>query len=86
MAEINNFICQFITSEWLQPWLDQNQSQRSFADKCNVEESIIRKIKGKIEYRIPVETLQKICEGHNMNLSQFFKEVEEMFPEVKIRK
>lgn len=85
MAAINFFICEYINREWLQPWLDQNQSQRSFADKCNVEESIIRKIKGNVEYRIPVETLQKICEGQNTNLSAFFKRLEEMFPEIKIK-
>ena len=85
MPAINYFICEYITKEWLQPWLDQNQSQRSYADKCNVEESIIRKIKGKKEYRIPVETLQKICEGQNTNLSAFFKRLEEMFPEIKIK-
>lgn len=75
MAAINFIICEYITKEWLQPWLDQNHSQRSFADKCNVEERIIRKIKGKVEYRIPVETLEKICDGQGVSLQTFFKKL-----------
>ncbi len=75
MAEINRIICDYITREWIRPWLDQKKSQRAFADKCNVEESIIRKIKGKEEYRIPVETLEKICEGQEISLHTFFKKL-----------
>lgn len=73
MADINKIICDYITNEWLEPWLDSNKSQRAFADYHNVEESIIRKIKGTKEYRIPVETLQKICDSKNITLSAFFK-------------
>lgn len=75
MAAINVLICDYITREWLQPWFDQKKSQRAFADKCNVEESIIRKIRGKQEYRIPVETLEKICDGQGMTLQIFFKKL-----------
>jgi DNA-binding Xre family transcriptional regulator len=76
MAKINRVICDYINKEWLQPWLEQNKSQRAFADKCNVEESIIRKIKGNKEYRIPVETLERICEGQGVSLQNFFKKLE----------
>ena len=75
MAEINHIICEYITREWLQPWLDQKKSQRAFADKSNVEESIIRKIKGPNGYRIPVETLEKICDGQGISLQTFFKKI-----------
>lgn len=75
MASINFIICDFISKEWIQPWLDQKRSQRSFADKCNVEEGIIRKIRGKAEYRIPVETLEKICDGQGITLHTFFKKL-----------
>ena len=75
MAEINHIICQFITKEWLEPWLNERKSQRAFADKSNVEESIIRKIKSNSEYRIPVETLERICEGQGVTLQAFFKKI-----------
>lgn len=77
MQSINTIICDFITKEWLIPWLESGQSQRSFADYNNIEESIVRKIKGKQEYRIPVETLHKICEARNLKLSDFFKLIED---------
>lgn len=73
MTGINKTICEFITKEWLTPWLNSNKSQRSFADHHNIEESIVRKIKSPKEYRIPVETLHKICESRNISLSDFFK-------------
>lgn len=73
MTSINDKICSYITKEWLFPWLKEGQSQNSFAIKHNIDESTIRKIKGKKEYRIPVETLIKICEARDIKLSDFFK-------------
>jgi DNA-binding Xre family transcriptional regulator len=76
MASINTIICDYINKEWLQPWLKSGKSQRAFADYNNIEESIVRKIKGKEAYRIPVETLYKICQSRDVKLSDFFKEIE----------
>ncbi len=76
MVRINKIICEYITKEWLTPWLNSNKSQRSFADHHNIEESIVRKIKSPKEYRIPVESLYKICESRNITLSDFFKLIE----------
>jgi len=73
---INKIICEYIAVEWLTPWLNSKKSQRAFADHHNIEESIVRKIKGPKEYHIPVETLQKICESRNLSLSDFFKLLE----------
>lgn len=73
MTSINIKICSYITKEWLFPWLKEGKSQNSFAIKHNIDESTIRKIKGKKEYRIPVETLIKICESRDIKLSDFFK-------------
>ncbi|WP_339700751.1 transcriptional regulator [uncultured Marixanthomonas sp.] len=73
MADINKLISEYITKEWLTPWLNSNKSQRAFADHHNIEESIVRKIKSTEEYRIPVETLYKICQSRNITLSEFFK-------------
>ena len=73
MQDINRLICEYITQEWLTPWLESKKSQRAFADHHNIEESIVRKIKTSKNYRIPVETLYKICESRNITLSEFFQ-------------
>lgn len=75
MDNINYTICNYIFKKWIEP----HKSQRSFAIEHNIEESIVRKIKGtalKIDnsdYNIPVKTLIKICEARNLKLSEFFK-------------
>lgn len=73
MSNINVEICSYITREWLLPWLREGKSQSSFAIKHNIDESTVRKIKGRNEYRIPVETLNRICEAKGIKLSEFFK-------------
>ncbi len=75
MTDVNKKICTYIVKEWLTPWLSDGKSQTSFANAHNVEESTIRKIKGNNNYRIPVETLYKICEARNIKLHEFFKMV-----------
>lgn len=78
MTKTSNIICNYIFSNWIQPY----KSQRSFALDHNIEESIVRKIKNtslNIEgsnYNIPVNTLKKICESRNIKLSEFFKLLE----------
>ncbi|WP_394801585.1 helix-turn-helix domain-containing protein [Chryseobacterium arthrosphaerae] len=42
-----------------------------------VEESTIRKIKSEKTYRIPIESLFKICEVRKISLSDFFKLINE---------
>ncbi|GAA3573446.1 helix-turn-helix domain-containing protein [Snuella lapsa] len=73
MTNINEKICSYITKEWLFPWLKEGKSQNSFAIKHNIDESTVRKIKSKNGYRIPVETLIKICESRGIKLSDFFR-------------
>ncbi|MGP1992917.1 helix-turn-helix domain-containing protein [Zobellia laminariae] len=75
MSNINLEICSFITKKWLFPWLNEGKSQSSFANIHNIDESTVRKIKSKNGYRIPVETLNKICEARNLKLSEFFQMV-----------
>lgn len=75
MSNVNNKICLYIVKEWLTPWLEEGKSQTSFANAHNVEESTIRKIKGNNNYRVPVETLYRICEARKVTLFEFFKEV-----------
>lgn len=77
MTDINEKICLFITKQWLMPWLKENKSQNSFAKAHDIEESTIRKIKSDINYRIPVETLYKMCKARNITLENFFKLINE---------
>ena len=73
MAKINKDVCNYITSEWLHPWLRKGKSQSSFAFNHNIDESTVRKIKRTNGYRIPLETLEKICEASGIDLIAFFK-------------
>ena len=76
MVDVNKQICTYIVREWLNPYLKEGKSQTSFANLHHIEESTIRKIKGTKSYRIPVETLQRICDARNLKLSEFFKLVD----------
>lgn len=69
MIDINKRICNFITTEWIAP----SKSNRLFALDHNIDEKTVRKILKKDGYRIPVKTLQKICDSREMKLSEFFK-------------
>jgi hypothetical protein len=76
MPKSNKIICSYIAKEWI-----GNQSNRSFANEHNIDESTVRKIKelkeGTIEdYKIPVSTLLKICEAREIKLSEFFKMID----------
>lgn len=84
--DINKAICEFITIKWIEPFLSNGGTQVEFADNHNILESTVRKIKNKSGYRIPVETLFKICQEKRINTSDFFKDIEEMFPEAKSKK
>ena len=59
------------------PWLKENKSQNSFAKNHDIEESTVRKIKSDTTYRIPVETLYKICKSRKITLEEFFKLIDE---------
>ena len=75
MKNANYIICSYIYKSWIEPY----KSQRSFALDHNVEESIVRKIKNTalkekdVNYNIPANTLQKICDSRNIKISEFFK-------------
>ena len=78
MESANYIICKYIYKNWI----EKHKSQRAFALDHDIEESIVRKIKGtaikssKNEYNVPVKTLLKICEARNIKLSEFFKIIE----------
>ncbi|SFC38955.1 hypothetical protein SAMN04487907_10441 [Zunongwangia mangrovi] len=83
--DINRAICLFITEEWIDPFLANGGTQVGFADNHNILESTVRKIKNNPNYRIPVETLFKICHEREISMSNFFKKFAEKFPEFENR-
>jgi hypothetical protein len=58
-------------------------SKRKFARDHYIEESTLRDILNKGDYQISLLTIQRICEGENVNPSKFFHDIEKMFPEAK---
>ncbi|MCF6168467.1 transcriptional regulator [Lutibacter sp.] len=68
MVNINKQICNYIALEWV----SVSKSNRCFAIDHNIDEKTVRKILYEDGYRIPVETLQKICESRELKISDFF--------------
>ena len=71
MFNINEEIYNYISVEWISKY----PSNRSFALDHDIDEKIVRKILDENEYRIPVETLKKICDSRELKLSDFFKKL-----------
>lgn len=69
MVDINKRICNYIAIEWI----ENSKSNRTFAIDHNIDEKTVRKILNPEGYRIPVKTLQKICEAREIKLSKFFE-------------
>lgn len=82
MRDINEEIVEFI----LLKWVSKIENQSEFADTHNINEKTVRRIKDDKSYRTSLKTIIGICEGENINLSDFFKEAEKMFPKIKIRR
>jgi len=74
MSIINKKVCNYIAKEWI----SISKSNRSFALDHNIDEKTVRKILDKEDgYRIPLSTLEKICEAKEMKLSDFFLLIKE---------
>lgn len=82
MVDRNSKIVEFIYEKWISKVTNNSE----FAKNHNIDEKTVRLIKDRRNYRTSLETIENICEAENMNLSQFFQEVEKMFPEVKFEK
>ena len=61
-------------------------SKRKFSTDHLIDESTLRNILGKKKYQISLHTIYNICEAKRMDPSEFFSEVEKMFPEIKVKK
>jgi DNA-binding Xre family transcriptional regulator len=73
MVDINKRICNYIALEWI----NISKSNRSFALDHNIDEKTVRKILLEDGYRIPVKTLQKICDAREIKISAFFKLIDQ---------
>ena len=73
MSDINKKVCNYISNEWI----SKSKSNRSFALDHNIDEKTVRKILKEEGYRIPLNTIEKICEAKEIKLSSFFKLIEE---------
>ncbi|MBB1140150.1 transcriptional regulator [Myroides sp. WP-1] len=79
MEDISVKICTFIYKEWM----IREKSQRSFAKKLLLDESVVRKIKkvalaqGEMSYDIPLSTIQNICTAKDMTFVGFFQMIED---------
>ncbi|MCX2680645.1 helix-turn-helix domain-containing protein [Galbibacter sp. EGI 63066] len=82
MVDRNRKIVEYIAAKWISKVTNNSE----FADKNNIGEKTVRSIRDDKSYRTSFETIENICVAQNMNLSDFFKEAEEMFPEIKIKK
>lgn len=71
---IDKCICNYLSESYLQP-----ESNRYYADNANISETIIRKIKSDIGYRIPLSTLKKITDSLDKTLSILIKDVEDKY-------
>ncbi|PKQ44581.1 transcriptional regulator [Confluentibacter flavum] len=69
MVDTNKRICNYFSTEWIA----LSKSNRAFALDHNIDEKTVRKILQKDGYRIPVKTLQIICEAREIKLYDFFK-------------
>ncbi|MGG5578339.1 transcriptional regulator [Myroides sp. C15-4] len=78
MEDISVKICAFIYEEWML----KEKSQRSFAKKFLIDESVARKMKkvalsrGTISYDIPLSTIQHICTAKSISFVAFFRLIE----------
>ncbi len=69
MSYINKRICNYIAQEWVA----KAKSNRAFATDHYIDEKTVRKILQPQGYRIPVRTLEKICEAREIKISDFFR-------------
>ena len=69
MSEINKKICNYIAGEWI----SKAKSNRAFAIDHNIDEKTVRKILLPEGYRIPLVTINRICEAKEIKVSSFFK-------------
>jgi DNA-binding Xre family transcriptional regulator len=69
---LNKKICNYISKEWI----SKAKSNRNFALDHGIDEKIVRKMKMTNGYKLPIATLNRICEAREIKLSDFFLLIE----------
>ncbi|CAM4029348.1 helix-turn-helix domain-containing protein [Flavobacterium weaverense] len=72
---LDQFICDYIRNEWL----NVNRPILPQAQELGVHRHIIKKIIEDQPYRVPISTLAIICFYKKIDLSDFFKLIEEKY-------
>lgn len=67
-------------------WLKKVTNNTEFAHKNNIDEKTVRNLKGFKTESASLQTIINICETQGVNLSDFFKEAEKLFPELQVKK
>jgi len=67
----------FLISKAISEWIKDAKSNRDFGLNHDIDEKIVRRILDDKEYRIPVETLKRICDARQIKLSEFFSKIGE---------
>lgn len=68
---VDKLVCNFIASEWFEP----GKSDREHARQFGIHHNLIKKIKDKDGYKIPVSTLATICFYKGVTLEDFFASI-----------
>ena len=85
---VNKLVCRFITENFLSPPRDQDGeeiSQNEYSEIIDISSSVLSKMKNEEGYKIPLSTINSICEKERISLSEFFKRLEKRFPEAIIK-
>jgi len=85
---VNKLVCRFITEIFLSPPLDPDGkeiSQNEYSEIIDISSSVLSKMKNEKGYKIPLSTINSICEKERISLSEFFKRFEKRFPETIIK-
>lgn len=82
MVDRNIYIVKALNEVWIKQVINNTE----FAHKNNIDEKTVRNIKGLKTEGASLQTIINICETQGINLSDFFKEAEKLFPELKIKK
>jgi len=76
----------YIVKALYELWIKQVTNNTEFAHKNNIDEKTVRNLKGLKTESASLHTILNICETQGVNLSEFFKEAEKLFPELKIKR
>lgn len=72
---VDKYICNFISSNWFSKDISDREQARIFG----IHPNLISKIKSEDGYKIPTSTLAIICFYKGINVSDFFKILEDKY-------